>query len=170
MCVPCARRLTASRGRVHLKWIRGSYNKHSRKTIITRPLPQPASTVPSRYSSRLRGAVRRTGMSYLHRKKSTHKDSSDSPPANTCLFSHNLMLQLVWRSYAVMSRSTSRRPLHHQPAPPPSPPPLTSRSANKNVFVQINRRGCSSTFQCIFYEGHAVCCRCCCSDEGPAPP
>lgn len=56
--------------------------------------------------------------------------------------------------------------------PPPSPLSLslTLRSANKNVFVQINRRGCSSTFQCIFYEGHAVCCRCCCSDEGPAPP
>lgn len=155
-------------GGVHLKWIRGSYNKHSRKTIITLPLPQPGSAVPSRRSRQLKGAVEEMGMSYL-RRKSTHGDSSDSPPPNTRLFTHNLMLQLVWRSYAVMSRSTSRCPL-------PRLPPLTStlslsltlRSANKNVFVQINRRGCSSTFQCIFYEGHAVCCRCCCSGEGPA--
>lgn len=79
------------------------------------------------------------------------------------------MLQLVWRSYAVMSRSTSRRP---PPFHTHAHTPILShmlRSANKNVFVQINRRGCSSTFQHIFYEGHAVCCRWC-SDGGSAPP
>lgn len=101
-------------GGVHLKWIRGSYNKHSRKTIITPPLPQPGSAMPSRRSRQLKGAVEEMGMSYL-RRKSTHGDSSDSPPPNTRLFTHNLMLQLVWRSYAVMSRSTSRCPLPHLP-------------------------------------------------------
>lgn len=56
-------------------------------------------------------------------------------------------------------------------APPTQPArlALALRSANKNVLVQINRCGRSSTFRCIFYEGHTVCCRCCCSDDGPAP-
>lgn len=45
------------RGRVHLKWIRGSYNKHSHKTIIT----QPSSTVPSRYSSTTARCCARSG-------------------------------------------------------------------------------------------------------------
>lgn len=57
------------RGRAHLKWIRGSYNKHSHKTIIT----HPGSTVPSRYSRQHRGAVGEMGMSYLH-QKSTYKE------------------------------------------------------------------------------------------------
>lgn len=113
-------------------------------------------------------------------EKAHIKTGLTSPPANTCLFSHNVMLQLVWRRYAVMSQPQDVLcTLLTRPSPPLSLPPslppsnslsLTLRSANKNVFVQINRRGCSSTFQCIFYEGHAVCCRCCCSDEGPAPP
>ncbi len=145
------------RGRVHLKWIRGSYNKHSHKTIIT----QPGSTVPSRHSGTTPRCCGRNG-NVLSAPKSTHKDRPDSPPANTCLLSHNVLLQLVWRRYAVMSQPQDVL------CPPPLPSlPLTLRSANKNAFVQINRRGCSSTFQCIFYEGHAVCCRCCCSDEGP---
>lgn len=106
-------------------------------------------------------------------KKKYTETESVSSPHNTFLFRHNLMLQLVWRSYAVVSRSTSN------PLPPPTNPlfffhPLSLshmlRSANKNVFVQISRRGCSSTFQHIFYEGHAVCCRWCCSDGGSAPP
>lgn len=108
-------------GGIHLKWIRGSYNKHSRKTIITPPLPQPGSAVPSRRSRQLKGAGEELGMSYL-RRKSTHGDSSDSPPPNTRLFTHNLMLQLVWRNYAVMSRSTSRCPL---PRLPPHLHPLS---------------------------------------------
>lgn len=118
-------------GGIHLKWIRGSYNKHSRKTIITPPLPQPGSAVPSRRSRQLKGAGEELGMSYLHRK-STHGDSSDSPPPNTRLFTHNLMLQLVWRNYAVMSRSTSRCPL-------PRLPPTSTLSL---AHIEISQQKC----------------------------
>lgn len=125
------------RGRVHLKWIRGSYNKHRHKTIIT----QPGSTVPSRHSTKQRGAVGEAGMSYRHRK-STHKDRPDSPPANTCLFSHNVMLQLVWRRYAVMSQPQDvlctllTRP---SPPPPPSPPPSLQVSLS---HIEISQQKC----------------------------
>lgn len=95
-----------------------------------------------------------------------HTNSPDSPAALTLSVQPvNVTLQLFWRRSAA-----SRRPLLPSLPLYPSLLSLTLRSANKNVFVQINRRGCSSTFQCIFYEGHAVSCRCCCSDEGPAPP
>lgn len=108
-------------GGIHLKWIRGSYNKHSRNT----------AAVPSRRSRQLKGAGEELGMSYL-RRKSTHGDSSDSPPPNTRLFTHNLMLQLVWRNYAVMSRSTSRCPL-------PRLPPTSTLSL---AHIEISQQKC----------------------------
>lgn len=122
------------RGRVHLKWIRGSYNKHSRKTIIT----HPDSAAPSRH--------RAVGKKTYALRERGGPARQQLTPARALV---NVMLQLVWRRL---------RGFASQPAPPhPHSHPLALRSANKNVFVQMNRQGCSSTFQGVVYEGHAVC-------------
>lgn len=113
------------RGRVHLKWIRGSYNKHSHKTIIT----QPGSTMPSRHSRTTWRCWERNG-NVLSLPKSTHKDRPDSPPANTCLFTCNVLLQLVWRRYAVMSQP-------QDVLCPPLPPPLS--------HIEISQQKCLSS-------------------------
>lgn len=66
-------------------------------------------------------------------EKAHIKTGLTSPPANTCLFSHNVMLQLVWRRYAVMSQPQDVLcTLLTRPSPPlslpPSRPPTLSLS------------------------------------------